>query len=54
MSELEGLTNLGPWWLTELPKKGMQGLDLDPLHICSRCAAWSSGGYPNNWSGGCL
>ena len=23
---------------------------LDPLHICSRCAGWSSCWFPNNWS----
>ena len=31
--------------------KDMPWLDLGPLHICSRCAAWSSCGSPNNWSG---
>jgi hypothetical protein len=31
--------------------KNMQSLDLDHLHICSRCAAWSSCGFHDNWSG---
>jgi hypothetical protein len=34
--------------------KSMQGVDLGPLHICSKYAAWSSCGSSNNWSGGCL
>lgn len=34
--------------------KSMQGMDLGPLHICSKYAAWSSCGSSNNWSGGCL
>lgn len=33
--------------------KSTQGLDLDPLHICSRCV-WSSCESPNNWSGSYL
>lgn len=28
----------------------VHGLDLDLLHICSRCTAWSSCGSPNNGS----
>lgn len=42
-------TNLYPWG----PSKSEHGLDLGPLHINSRNVAWSSFGYPNNWSGGC-
>ena len=39
--------------LNHQPKR-MHGLDLSPLYICSRYAAWSSCGSPNNWSRGCL
>jgi hypothetical protein len=28
----------------------MQELDLDPLHICNKCAAWCSCGSPNKQS----
>jgi hypothetical protein len=35
-------------------QKSLQGLYLGPLHIYSRCAAWSSCGSPNNWSRGCV
>ena len=31
----------------------MQGLDLEALHVCSRCPAWPSCGFPNKWSRGC-
>jgi hypothetical protein len=31
-----------------------QELDLGSLHICSKCAAWSSRGFPNKQTGGCL
>jgi hypothetical protein len=34
--------------------KSMYGLDLGPLHLCSRCAAWFSCWSPNNWRRGCL
>jgi hypothetical protein len=34
--------------------KNMYGLDLYPLQILSRYAAWSSSGSPNNWNRGCL
>lgn len=27
-----------------------QELDLDLLHICSKCAAWCSCGFPDKWS----
>jgi hypothetical protein len=33
--------------------KNEHKLDLCPLHKCSRCTAWSSCGFPKNWSGGC-
>jgi hypothetical protein len=44
------LTNLGSWGLTETesPTKEHAGARSKPLHICSRCAAWSSCGFPNN------
>jgi hypothetical protein len=32
----------------------MQDLDLDPLYICGKCAAWSSCEYPSNWNRVCL
>jgi hypothetical protein len=35
-------------------QNNIYGLDLGPLHICSRYAAWSSCGFPNNWSRGWL
>lgn len=36
-------TNMGPWGLTETESpKSVPRLDLAPLHIYSRCAAWSS------------
>lgn len=28
----------------------MQELELDPLHICSKCPAWCSYGSPNKWN----
>jgi hypothetical protein len=45
-------TDLCPWRLSKT--ESTKGLDLGPLHICSRCAACSSCGVPNNWSGSCL
>jgi hypothetical protein len=44
---------LGPWGLTDKPGS-MQGFDLGPLHICSKCAGWSSYRSSNKWSRGCL
>lgn len=35
--------------LTHQPKS-IQGLDLDLLNTCSRCATWSLFGSPRNWS----
>jgi hypothetical protein len=48
--------NLGPWGLTEPqpPPGSMEEIDLDLLHICNKCAAWSSCGCPNKWSRGYL
>jgi hypothetical protein len=50
-------TNLDPWELpeTESATKGhtwARPRPPSPLHICSRCAAWSSYRAPNNWTGG--
>ena len=50
-------TNLSPWGLTETKPpqwKSTHRLDLGSLHICSRCAVWSSCGSPYNWNWGCL
>ena len=49
-------TNLVSWgsqrWNHQLKSK--HWLDLDPLHICSRCIVWSSCMSPNNnWSRFC-
>ena len=35
--------NLGPWgsWRLDYQPGSMQWLDLEPLHIGSKCAAWS-------------
>jgi hypothetical protein len=47
--------NLGLWGLPEIePPKSIQGLDLVPLHICSRCASWSWYEFLYNWSWGYL
>jgi len=52
-------TNLDPW-CSQRPNhqpKSIQELDLSPpihKHICSRWAAQSSCGSPNDWSEGCL
>ena len=44
----------GPQRLNHQPNS-TQRRDLNPHSpICSRCAAWSSCGSPNNWSRGCL
>jgi len=47
-------TNLNPWGYQRLnhQPKSEYGLDLEPLNICSRCAAWPSYDFPN-WSEGC-
>ena len=43
-------TSMGPWGLTGLnyQPKSMQWLDVGPIHVCNRCAAWSSCGFTNN------
>lgn len=46
------LVNGGSQRLTYQPHS-MLRMILDPLHICSRSAAWSSCGYPHNRSRGC-
>ena len=43
----------GSQGLNHQPKR-MHILDLGLPYICSRYAAWSSYGTPNNWSRGCL
>lgn len=47
-------TNRGPYGSQKLKHqpKCMEGLNLGPLHICRKCAAWSSCGFPNTWSSG--
>jgi hypothetical protein len=49
-------TNLDSWGSQRLnhQSNNIHGLDLSPQHICSRFAAWSSWGSPNNWSRGGL
>jgi hypothetical protein len=49
----EDLQSLGLWGgvsqrLNHQPKS-VHGLDLGPLHRCSRCAAWCLCGFPPNW-----
>ena len=46
-------TNLGSQRLGH-QTGSMQKLDLGSLHICCKCAAWSSCGSPNKWSCECL
>jgi hypothetical protein len=50
-TESTNLAHGGSQRLNHQPKS-IQGLDLEPLNICSRCKAWSSCGSPNNWSRG--
>lgn len=47
--------NIDPQCLseTEPPTRSKHRLDLSPLHICSRCSAWSSCRCSNNWIRGC-
>lgn len=44
--------NLYTWSFPEFepPTKDQRPSPFSALHICSRCAAWSSYGSPNNWS----
>jgi len=47
-------TNLDPWNSQRLNHQltSLHGLDVGPLHICSRYMTMSLRGSPNNWSGG--
>jgi hypothetical protein len=48
-------TNLDPWGSQRLNIHRMDLMSLSPIpDICSRCAAWSSCGSPNNWRRACL
>jgi hypothetical protein len=46
-------THEGSQRLSHQPRS-MYGLDLCPLHIYSRCVAWTSRRFSNNWRSGCL
>jgi hypothetical protein len=51
-----GSTNLDAWGLPKIEPSTKKHTFVGPrpLHICSKCAALSSCGYPKNWSRGCL